>query len=456
MAFSWTPARLPEARMPTTQPIDLSPLDRGIQTFVKGQKEANDLAVRQNAGQRIASGDTTGASNALFEAGMLDQGIGLQNTVATQKRNAADDAAKAAQRAAGLAQMAANETDPARKQAIWKRVQSLHPGMSQGIAEAGYDPNDIDGAAKFVIAEARGYLDPTAEEAKSLGNQKTRAEIAKLSAEAANGGSAYGKAGTIVQGNDGRFYSVQFSSNGQRRIEPLELGGGNAPPTGSPAVPGASGPTQTGIPDVAAPARPPVSLSPSRGVGVEGNLMYDRTTGAPIRDVSANIAGGKSAGVQGEAQGKAVVNLPIAENAADRMLSGIDALLTPKSGLDRVTGSVYGRLPEWTNFSDEAKNAQSQIDFVNSNTFLQAYNDLRGAGAITENEGQAASKAYNRLLSQQLGTSEYKKALGEFREQVVRLRDIAKARASGGNVTGVASQPKSFNWTPDGGLQEAN
>ena len=101
---------------------------------------------------------------------------------------------------------------------------------------------------------------------------------------------------------------------------------------------------------------------------------------------------------------------------------------------------MYGRLPEWTNTSEEAKNAQSQIDYINGNTFLQAYNDLRGAGAITEKEGEAAQAAYNRLRAQQLGTESYKKALAEFRSEVVKLRDIARDRARGGSPA--TSQPE--------------
>lgn len=426
MPLNWNAAQLPLAKMPTTQPIDWQPFVSGVNAFAKQQKDAQDQAIRQAAGAKIAAGDTTGAENELFNAGYLDQGINLQNTAATQKRNAAQDQALVVNRAGGLAQIGIKEADPNRKAAILNRIYALDPKMKDSISADGVDLSNPDAVFQYVQNEAagyKGYQNPEDVEAKRLGLDKTRAEISKLNAESANVGSAYGKAGTVVQGSDGRFYSIQFGSGGQRKIEPLELGG---TPTAALSNP-------------ASAAAPPVALTPARGVGVEGNLMYDKATGAPVRDVGANVAAGKSAQVQGEAQGKAASALPLAENSARRMLGAIDTLTGPNSGLDRVTGTIYGRLPEWTNISEEAKNAQSQIDYVNSNTFLQAYNDLRGAGAITEKEGEAAQKAYNRLRSQQLGTDAYRKALIDFRNEVVQLRDIARAKAAGSYVTGSAS-----------------
>lgn len=302
-------------------------------------------------------------------------------------------------RAKAFSQLAPD--DPVRQN--WgKLVQARHPNA------ANLDPRYLDPieGPKLVMAEAGEYLDPRDSQAKDLALQETRAKINKLNVEAQNGGEAYGKTGAIfLNPETNRYEAVQFGGRGQ--VKRTELGG----------------------------------LTPSKGVETVGDQLIDKATGAPVRNVGANIAAGRSAQVQGEAQGKAAITLPLAENSAQRMIGAIDTLLTPNSGLDRVTGTVYGRLPEWTNTSEEAKNAQSQIDYINGNTFLQAYNDLRGAGAITEKEGEAAQAAYNRLRSQQLGTESYKKALAEFRGEVVKLRDIARDRATGGNSA--ASKPES-------------
>lgn len=141
---------------------------------------------------------------------------------------------------------------------------------------------------------------------------------------------------------------------------------------------------------------------------------------------------------RGESYGKAAVNLPIVENASQRILEQIRQIRA-EPGIERVTGNVYGRLPSSTNYTDAAKRAQSRIDQIKGGVFLQAYNDLRGAGAITEQEGQAAKAAYARLNDQTMSANEYKQALKEFEGEVLRLREIARARAKGGNVVGAAN-----------------
>lgn len=155
----------------------------------------------------------------------------------------------------------------------------------------------------------------------------------------------------------------------------------------------------------------------------------------PVASIPKDVAG-KAAQTQiGEAQGKAAVNLPIVENAADRMIQQID-LVKSEPGLSHVTGLIAGRTP---NFTREARNAQSRIDQIKGGIFLQAYNDLRGAGQISNAEGESAKAAYARLNDQTLGTPEYAQALDEFKDQIIKLRDIARARAQGGNVVGAAN-----------------
>ena len=47
--------------------------------------------------------------------------------------------------------------------------------------------------------------------------------------------------------------------------------------------------------------------------------------------------------------------------------------------------------------------------------------------------------AYARLKDQTLGTPDYVKALDEFKNEIIKLRNVARARASGGNVVGAAN-----------------
>lgn len=367
---------VPLAQQTPGQGINLEPVNAAFDSIMQQNNQNRQFGLQQRASDRADQ-------QFAFEQGQAKQASDRQNVELFGKRATAID-------------QAFPVGDPRRAQAYQNLIsthQKMFPG--QTLTEEELDPAN---GPKLMAAQAGMYLDPRDSQAKDLALQETRAKINKLNVEAQNGGEAYGKTGAIfLNPETGRYEAVQFGGRGQ--VKRTELGG----------------------------------LTPSKGVETVGDQLIDKATGQPIRNVGANIAAGKSAAVQGEAQGKAAINLPLAENSAQRMIGAIDTLLSPNSGLERVTGTVYGRLPEWTNTSEEAKNAQSQIDYINGNTFLQAYNDLRGAGAITEKEGEAAQAAYNRLRSQQLGTESYKKALAEFRSEVVKLRDIARDRARGGN-----------------------
>ena len=375
---------VPLAQQTPGQGINLEPVNAALDSIMQQNNQNRQFGLQQRASDRADQ-------QFAFEQGQAKQASDRQNVELFGKRATAID-------------QAFPVGDP-RRAPVYQNLISTHQKMFPGqtLTEEELDP--VTGP-KLMAAQAGMYLDPRDSQAKDLALQETRAKINKLNVEAQNGGEAYGKTGAIfLNPETGRYEAVQFGGRGQ--VKRTELGG----------------------------------LTPSKGVETVGDQLIDKATGQPVRNVGANIAAGKSAAVQGEAQGKAAINLPLAENSAQRMIGAIDTLLSPNSGLERVTGTVYGRLPEWTNTSEEAKNAQSQIDYINGNTFLQAYNDLRGAGAITEKEGEAAQAAYNRLRSQQLGTESYKKALAEFRSEVVKLRDIARDRARGGNPA--ASKPES-------------
>ena len=357
---------VPLAQQTPGQGINLEPVNAALDSIMQQNNQNRQFGLQQRASDRADQ-------QFAFEQGQAKQAADRQNVELFGKRATAID-------------QAFPVGDP-RRAPVYQNLISTHQKMFPGqtLTEEELDP--VTGP-KLMAAQAGMYLDPRDSQAKDLALQETRAKINKLNVEAQNGGEAYGKTGAIfLNPETGRYEAVQFGGRGQ--VKRTELGG----------------------------------LTPSKGVETVGDELIDKATGQPIRNVGANIAAGKSAAVQGEAQGKAAINLPLAENSAQRMIGAIDTLLSPNSGLERVTGTVYGRLPEWTNTSEEAKNAQSQIDYINGNTFLQAYNDLRGAGAITEKEGEAAQAAYNRLRSQQLGTESYKKALAEFRGEVVKLRE---------------------------------
>lgn len=200
----------------------------------------------------------------------------------------------------------------------------------------------------------------------------------------------------------------------------------------------------------AAPVRMPegvtVSKTPIRMDAGTHFVLLDPITRQQIGMVPKDVAGKKAQEEIGSASGKAKVALPTVMNASERILATIKSI-EDDPDLEKVTGFVGGRLPKGLHTEAMAK-TQSKLDQLQGQTFLQAYNDLRGAGQITEREGQAAQNAYNRLTTQTMGTEEYKTALREFKDEVLKLVEIAKQKAGVDSDTGADD-----GWTDVGGVR---
>ena len=82
------------------------------------------------------------------------------------------------QQIAGIAQAALAEQDPARRAQLMQSAYAVHPDMVTHLQKAGQDPNDHGSVAKFLVAEARGYVDPLADEAKRANIEQSRAATA--------------------------------------------------------------------------------------------------------------------------------------------------------------------------------------------------------------------------------------------------------------------------------------
>lgn len=79
----------------------------------------------------------------------------------------------------------------------------------------------------------------------------------------------------------------------------------------------------------------------------------------------------------------------------------------------------------------DAKDFQVVMDQLGGQTFLQAYESLKGGGGITEIEGKKATDAIARLNRSQ-STEEFKTALNDFKD-VVKI-GISRARSSQDNI----------------------
>ena len=159
-------------------------------------------------------------------------------------------------------------------------------------------------------------------------------------------------------------------------------------------------------------------------------VLLDPITRQPIGQVAKDNRGEAADTAAGKADAEARAALPQAEESANLMLSSIDSLMNDPY-LDSMVGSVQGRwLP---NVTSDAARVQSKIDQIGGQSFLQAYNMLRGGGQITEEEGKRATAAMGRLNTAQ-NEKDYREALLELRSVVASGLQRARQKAGVGAV----------------------
>lgn len=157
-------------------------------------------------------------------------------------------------------------------------------------------------------------------------------------------------------------------------------------------------------------------------------------------NVKGSVAQAEASGAaQGAAAGQAAANLPQTLANADQTLGIINQVIN-HPGLESAVGigmmNPTGFIP-----GTEATNFKVASDQLTGKAFLQAFQSLKGAGAITEQEGSKATAAIARLNRAQ-SPDEYKKGVRELRDIVedgaARARKQAAKAAPGG---GAASTP---------------
>jgi hypothetical protein len=146
------------------------------------------------------------------------------------------------------------------------------------------------------------------------------------------------------------------------------------------------------------------------------------------REAASETAAGT---VEGRTQAESVANAPNAVVQADTILSDIDSIINDP-GLDNTVG--WG---SYVPFDIPGFNAEtrSRLNKLEGQAFLQAFESLKGGGQITEPEGKKATQAIARLGQAQT-PSEFRKALGEFREVIAAARDRSARRLPQGQDGG--------------------
>lgn len=165
-------------------------------------------------------------------------------------------------------------------------------------------------------------------------------------------------------------------------------------------------------------------------------VLMDPVTRQPIGVVNKNIEGKEAAEERGKAAGQAQVTLPAVLAKAEQTLAAIDAMISHPG---RETATGLSRIFDPRNYfaATDAANFKARLEQLQGKTFLEAYESLKGGGAITEIEGKKAQEAIARLQTSQ-SDEEFLAALKELRGIVVAGMDRARQKA---NVSSPAAAP---------------
>lgn len=142
---------------------------------------------------------------------------------------------------------------------------------------------------------------------------------------------------------------------------------------------------------------------------------------------------------------KAKVGAQKATDFADMGIGVIDQLIA-SPGLGGIVG-LRGKVPNIPG-SDAAK-ANALAEQLEGQTFLQAFQSLKGAGAITETEGRKASAAIARLNRSQ-SKEDFVQALNEFRGILVETKARAAEKVNPGASLPTVTSQAQYDALPSG------
>jgi hypothetical protein len=162
--------------------------------------------------------------------------------------------------------------------------------------------------------------------------------------------------------------------------------------------------------------------------------IIDKRTGNLVGTQPKDVSGKEAAEARGKAQGEAQAALPGALADAERTKASIDQLLNHE-GLGSIVGPLDQYRPSWS-LGESGNDALARYKQLQGQAFLQAYNLLKGGGAITDIEGKKAEAAMARLDRAQ-SEDTFKAALKDFRDAIES--GVNKLKAKAGTTTAPAA-----------------
>lgn len=148
---------------------------------------------------------------------------------------------------------------------------------------------------------------------------------------------------------------------------------------------------------------------------------------------------GTTAEITAKNKADAEANLPVIEDTANNLISSIDGVLN-HPGRKFATGG-YSMLPvvPGTSQADFVK----RMDQINGQSFLQAYQSLKGSGAITDIEGKKAGDSINRM-SRASSDSEFDSAANDFKNII--KQSVERARNKSDKKDSSSNDTKTVHW----------
>ena len=178
----------------------------------------------------------------------------------------------------------------------------------------------------------------------------------------------------------------------------------------------------------------------ARGISGKLGSQVSAVESAPTRELEEAKIEGARAKAATEKQKVEASKRAFDQNIAtyDNLIQQVKDIYDPSTGktVEGFSGVVgakglaqgFGVLKEPLAGTKEA-GAMARIDQVKGGVFLQAFQSLKGGGAITEREGEAATKAYGRLSTAQ-SEEAFKAALKDLVESLERGKQIYQQNQS--------------------------
>lgn len=175
------------------------------------------------------------------------------------------------------------------------------------------------------------------------------------------------------------------------------------------------------LPPGFSPARDPVKVE-----GPTGTTILDPQTRQIIQFIPKDVAGAAKSKEIGEAEGQATVNLPTAIATAENTLKTIKQLEEHPGKKAWGAFGMGAMLPDIP--GTDTRGFGSLVDQVKGQNFMTAFQSLKGAGAITEQEGAKAEKAQARLDRAQ-SEKDFDIAIKDLKEVVMAGMERARQKA---------------------------